>query len=363
MIRPCLTLAAVCIVSIASSTLAGHTHRDSGDKSWSDSIIGRYAFQNWNDPFLAYDNTRHDSIGAGQWRPTSTIEQDKKRLPGWSRRFDGGRDNYQVSHGRDHGYDSGHHSISQDGWKPYRFAYSSQSHDGSSDREEKTDGRGRVIGWYKLTTADGRKRKVTYVADENGFRAKVETNEQGTANENPANVHLRSHAPKVIYPVPAPKNHNSWDNIQVNQDWFPSSGTTESAQESWTGIARRSSKLGYDQPQQGEEWNQQMTVAKSDASYGGVRIRKQRHQDIADDTSKSRTGYQGWSISRNGPNGGSWSARHPSLVKSSVHWNSNSNKLSSNGAYSDSSSWLPNNAPNSSSASVEWTDDHGADNW
>ncbi|GFY46439.1 cuticle protein 16.8 [Trichonephila inaurata madagascariensis] len=37
--------------------------------------------------------------------------------------------------------------------------------------------------------------QVHYVADHGGFRAEVKTNEPGTANQNPATVHLISDAP------------------------------------------------------------------------------------------------------------------------------------------------------------------------
>lgn len=133
--------------------------------------------------------------------------------------------------------------------KPYHFSYSADGHDGGSAREERADGNGRVTGWYTIVTADGHKRKVScdalklihstcpslktrrltdqklrcvveekriqsdptssvflhfkvsYVADENGFRAKVETNEPGTANEDPASVLVKSHAAEVCHHI------------------------------------------------------------------------------------------------------------------------------------------------------------------
>ncbi|EEC08503.1 cuticular protein, putative, partial [Ixodes scapularis] len=77
---------------------------------------------------------------------------------------------------------------------PYAFNYLSQLVDGSHSHEEQGDGNGRVTGRYTLTDADGRSRTVTYTADENGFRAQVETNEQGTESKNPADVVFQSSA-------------------------------------------------------------------------------------------------------------------------------------------------------------------------
>ncbi|XP_029828415.2 extensin isoform X1 [Ixodes scapularis] len=78
---------------------------------------------------------------------------------------------------------------------PYQFSYFAGGHDGSHSRHEARDANGRVYGHYTLATAEGSQRVVCYVADENGFRAWVDTNEQGTANDDPADVSIRSTAP------------------------------------------------------------------------------------------------------------------------------------------------------------------------
>ncbi|XP_037519549.1 adult-specific rigid cuticular protein 15.7-like [Rhipicephalus sanguineus] len=83
------------------------------------------------------------------------------------------------------------------GWSPYSFSYDAPGVDGSSSRSESGDAQGRVTGFYTITTAEGSRRRVSYVADENGFRATVDTNEHGTADESPADVVWRSTAPKV----------------------------------------------------------------------------------------------------------------------------------------------------------------------
>ena len=41
-------------------------------------------------------------------------------------------------------------------------------------------------GFYTLTGQDGRDRRVDYVADANGFRATINTNEMGTAPKDSA---------------------------------------------------------------------------------------------------------------------------------------------------------------------------------
>lgn len=54
--------------------------------------------------------------------------------------------------------------------------------------------------------ADGRQRRVEYVADEAGFRAKVQTNEVGTKSENSADVEVLAAPPtreQLVYQAPA----------------------------------------------------------------------------------------------------------------------------------------------------------------
>ncbi|PRD25251.1 UNVERIFIED_CONTAM: Cuticle protein 16.8 [Trichonephila clavipes] len=84
-----------------------------------------------------------------------------------------------------------HHHAPQ----PYKFGYSIKDHHGEQHREESSDGGHAVRGSYGFTDARGIRRQVHYVADHAGFRAQVKTNEPGTANQNPAAVHLISDAP------------------------------------------------------------------------------------------------------------------------------------------------------------------------
>lgn len=75
--------------------------------------------------------------------------------------------------------------------EPYAFSYNV---DGSS-RSESGDTKGTVRGQYTLQGADGSSRVVDYVADHNGFRASVNTNEFGTEAKSPAGVALKSSQP------------------------------------------------------------------------------------------------------------------------------------------------------------------------
>ncbi|PRD24946.1 UNVERIFIED_CONTAM: Cuticle protein 16.8 [Trichonephila clavipes] len=92
-------------------------------------------------------------------------------------------------------YASQHEPIHHHAPQPYKFGYSIKDHQGEQHREESGDGGHAVRGSYGFTDARGIRRQVHYVADHGGFRAEVKTNEPGTANQNPAAVHLISDAP------------------------------------------------------------------------------------------------------------------------------------------------------------------------
>ena len=77
--------------------------------------------------------------------------------------------------------------------EPYAFDYSIEG----SSRRESGDARGVVRGQYTLQGADGSSRVVDYVADHNGFRASVNTNEFGTESQAPAGIALRSSQPSA----------------------------------------------------------------------------------------------------------------------------------------------------------------------
>ncbi|XP_037578468.1 collagen alpha-2(I) chain [Dermacentor silvarum] len=69
----------------------------------------------------------------------------------------------------------------------YSFGYS-HAHGaggGASWRKESADAAGNVIGSYGLKDVDGRVRLVTYVANQDGFQANVQSNEPGLPQQHP----------------------------------------------------------------------------------------------------------------------------------------------------------------------------------
>lgn len=80
--------------------------------------------------------------------------------------------------------------------KPFSFGFDSTDEmNNRMTRQEQQDESGRVTGSYTIADVDGRQRVVNYVADENGFRADVQTNEPGTIDSAPADVIIRSPEP------------------------------------------------------------------------------------------------------------------------------------------------------------------------
>ena len=78
---------------------------------------------------------------------------------------------------------------------PYAFSYSADSLGGRAAHSEQGDGTGRVQGFYTILGADGRERRVEYVADELGYRATIQTNEIGTKADSAANAEYIVSAP------------------------------------------------------------------------------------------------------------------------------------------------------------------------
>ncbi|XP_054717795.1 adult-specific rigid cuticular protein 15.7-like [Uloborus diversus] len=87
--------------------------------------------------------------------------------------------------------------------KPYSFSYTAINEDGvgQSSRTETADGTGKVEGSYTLTNDEGHTRIVDYIADQDGFRAAIRTNEPGTDNKNPADVVIESAGPYSDRPL------------------------------------------------------------------------------------------------------------------------------------------------------------------
>ncbi|KAG8200046.1 hypothetical protein JTE90_001904 [Oedothorax gibbosus] len=81
--------------------------------------------------------------------------------------------------------------------QPYEFGYAIKDKHGQQHREETSSGPGSVKGSYGFTDERGLHRVVEYVADHNGFRAHVKTNEPGTMKQNPAAVEFQSSNNKI----------------------------------------------------------------------------------------------------------------------------------------------------------------------
>jgi len=80
---------------------------------------------------------------------------------------------------------------------PYSFAYNTADVAGTQlVRQEAGDANGAVRGRYGYRDADGLYRTVEYIADSNGFRAAIRSNEPGLGNsaDNAASVYLQTEA-------------------------------------------------------------------------------------------------------------------------------------------------------------------------
>lgn len=78
--------------------------------------------------------------------------------------------------------------------KPYSFGYAIKDKHGEQHRQEIGDGLHKVTGSYGFKDERGIERQVNYIADKEGFRAEIKTNEPGTASLNPAGVKMESSA-------------------------------------------------------------------------------------------------------------------------------------------------------------------------
>jgi hypothetical protein len=82
---------------------------------------------------------------------------------------------------------------------PYQIAYDAVDNNGTQMRREETkDDKGVVRGSYSYTDPFGIYRVVEYIADENGFRASIRTNEPGVAK------HEGGDPSGVIYEIDPP---------------------------------------------------------------------------------------------------------------------------------------------------------------
>ncbi|GBN78564.1 Cuticle protein 14 isoform a, partial [Araneus ventricosus] len=98
----------------------------------------------------------------------------------------------------------------------YNFGYDDGHAYGGSFRKESGDALGNKIGSYGLRDADGRIRIVNYIADADGFRVDIKTNEPGVEPTDPASTTINkdftilADAPvvAVTYAVPPLVQHD-----------------------------------------------------------------------------------------------------------------------------------------------------------
>ena len=93
---------------------------------------------------------------------------------------------------------------------PYSYGYDVEDNYGNKQwKQEKSNNPHEVHGSYGYKDKNGIYREVSYVADKNGFRANIKTNEPGSSGaKDPASVKVESHyspaAPQhVVAPVAA----------------------------------------------------------------------------------------------------------------------------------------------------------------
>lgn len=103
--------------------------------------------------------------------------------------------------------------------KPYSFGYSIADDEGNQQqRAEVGDGDGVVRGTYGILDRHGYARQVVYVADDNGFRVSVASNEPGTKSSSPAaavfsvgsdqhQLHPHLSGEEVVLPPPVAPEH------------------------------------------------------------------------------------------------------------------------------------------------------------
>lgn len=109
--------------------------------------------------------------------------------------------------------------------EPFAFDFKTQDNSGNGQyRKEESDKNGVVRGSYGYTDASGIYRHVEYVADQNGFRANIKSNEPGLIGETqPASIRLDGGAaPATSQRVSASPNNNNND----GGDWTAASSSS-----------------------------------------------------------------------------------------------------------------------------------------
>uniref|UniRef100_A0A6G1S744 Cuticle protein 16.8 n=1 Tax=Aceria tosichella TaxID=561515 RepID=A0A6G1S744_9ACAR len=108
--------------------------------------------------------------------------------------------------------------------EPFAFNFDTQDNSGNGQyRKEESDNNGVVRGSYGFRDASGMYRHVDYIADQNGFRANIKSNEpgvEGGPEKQPASI-------KLDGPLgAAPAQSQRFTNNNDNGDWSPSSAAS-----------------------------------------------------------------------------------------------------------------------------------------
>ncbi|XP_042898642.1 calphotin isoform X1 [Parasteatoda tepidariorum] len=98
---------------------------------------------------------------------------------------------------------------SEDNLGNYNFGYNEDHTSGGTFRREAGDAHGNVAGSYGLRDADGRIRIVNYIANDDGFKADIKTNEPGVEPKDTADATFNKAESVVVHsavaiPAPAP---------------------------------------------------------------------------------------------------------------------------------------------------------------
>lgn len=82
--------------------------------------------------------------------------------------------------------------------QPFHYSFDTVDEFGTQmTREEAGDAQGTVTGSYTYRDAQGLARIVRYIADHDGFRAEIQTNEPGTETSSPADATIISSQPST----------------------------------------------------------------------------------------------------------------------------------------------------------------------
>lgn len=93
---------------------------------------------------------------------------------------------------------------SEDNVGNYNFGYNEDHTSGGTFRREAGDAHGNVAGSYGLRDADGRIRIVNYIANDDGFKADIQTNEPGVEPKDTADASFNKAASVLVETVAAP---------------------------------------------------------------------------------------------------------------------------------------------------------------